>query len=158
MLYLFSPTIQITVSSEIDAKLFCLMETCLSALASLLEIIEFSSTSELTIFVNEMLTYIRAMVVHVPQRSVVCIKQLIKLMFSMNYRNRKLQNNLYDFRKLHELSEREIFEYFECFKTIVTAPVKRPAEATPSKSNTLINFLASTPEKTPKSIEAGGQY
>lgn len=144
---------QITVSSDIDAKLFGLMETCLSALALLLEIVEFTSTSELTTFVNEMLIYIRAMVIHVPERSVVCIKQLIKLMFSMNYRNRKLQNNLYDLRRMHEPTE--MFEYFECFKAIVTAPAKRPTEATPSKSNTLINFLASTPEKAAKSIEAG---
>lgn len=152
-LFSFS-NIQISISSEIDAKLFGLMEVCLSALAMLLDIVEFISTTEMTTFISEMLTYIRAMVTHMPQPSIVCIKQLIKLMFSMNYRNRQLEKNLYDLRKVYELSETEIFEYFYSFQTIVTVPAKRPVETTPSKS-TLINFLASTPEKSTKFIEAG---
>lgn len=148
---------QITITGDIDDKFVHLMESCLSALATLLEIVEFSSAADLSTFVNEMLTYIRAMVAHVPEKSIACIKQLIKIMFSMNYQNRKLSQNLYDFRKVHGLREAEIFEYLTTFKTIVAAPppIKRPTETTPSKPNTLINFLASaTPEKTNKPTDS----
>lgn len=133
------------------------MECCLSALAILLEIVEFSSIADLTTFVNEMLTYIRSMIAYVPEQSILCIKQLIKIIFSMNYQNRKLSQNLYDFRKVYDLPEAEIFEYLTSFKTIVATlpPTKQPTDTNQSKTNTLINFLASaTPEKTNKPIES----
>lgn len=133
------------------------METCLSTLAILLEIVEFSSIADLTTFVNEMLAYIKAMIAYVPERSIVCIRQLIKIIFSMNYQNRKLSQNLYDFQKVYDLTEAEMFEYLTTFKTIVaiSPPTKASTETTPSKTNTLINFLASaTPEKTNKPTDS----
>lgn len=120
----------------------------------LLEIIEPLPTSESNAFFEEILMYIKTLLSYAPRKSVVCIRQLIKLMFSLNYRSRKLKENLFDFKKLHEFTETEIFECLENYKSIPTADVKGSTE-TPSTSNSglkLINFLASpsTPEKTKK--------
>lgn len=116
----------------------------------LLEIMEPFTSTESTIFFDEILVYIKTFLIYEPSMSVVCIKQLIRNMFAMNYPNWKTTENLFDFERMKQMTPSQAFEYLDEVRCHTPAPQKPNVDITPVHTGSkLINFLASTstPEK-----------
>lgn len=116
----------------------------------LLEIMDPFTSTESAIFFDEILVYIKTFLIHEPNMTVVCIKQLIRNMFAMNYSNWKTTENLFDFERLQKMTPTQAFEYLDEIRCQTPEPPKTNVDATPTHTGSkLINFLASTstPEK-----------
>lgn len=116
----------------------------------LLEIMEPFTSAESTLFFDEILVYIKTFLIHQPNMTVVCIKQLIRNMFAMNYPNWKISENLFNFERLQKMTPMQAFEYLDEIRCQTPVPQKLNVETTPVHTGSkLINFLASTstPEK-----------
>lgn len=122
-------------------------------MALLLEIVDPFTNTEMTIFFDEILIYLKTFLVHViePKMSVICIKHSIRNMFQLTFPNWKVDDYaVFDFEKIHSI---EPLKLFDCLDTIrCQQPVlqKKPIESTSTHAGSkLINFLAatSTPEK-----------
>lgn len=116
----------------------------------LLEIMDPFTSTESAIFFDEILVYIKTFLIHEPNMTVVCIKQLIRNMFAMNYSSWKTTENLFDFERLQKMTPTQAFEYLDEIRCQTPEPPKTNVDATPSHTGSkLINFLASTstPEK-----------
>lgn len=135
------------ISEEIDSKLFALLNACLQTLASLLEII--GPSYQTVAFFDELLSYLKSFLHYVPEKCVICIKQLIKYMFSTTYTNRKEQYEI--LFNCPQASAKEIFDSVENFRKFNETNKNRVEVPSPSENTTsnLINLLASTstPEK-----------
>lgn len=120
-------------------------------MAMLIELMEPLSSTESTAFFDEILTYIKTFLIYEPKLSVVCIKHLNRSMFLMNYPNWKLDENLFDFDHVQNMTPIKVFEYLDKIRCqTAPAPRKSNVETTPIHTGSkLINFLASTstPEK-----------
>lgn len=144
---------KITINDDIDAKMFTLLKTGLRTVAILLEIMPFCDQNDSNAFFDEILTYIKTFIIYVPKTCVICIEQLLKFMFSMNFASRNMDNVTLDAKHSNQLNASEIFESLKVLKSPPILTAKSPSEPTSSSTGSkLIGFLASTPEKT-KSTE-----
>lgn len=119
-------------------------------MALLVEIMDPFTSTESTLFFDEILVYAKTFLMYEPKMSVVCIKQLIRNMFGMSYPHWKINENLFDFERCENLAPANIFEYLDEIRCQCPSPEKKMADPTPVHTGSkLINFLAasSTPEK-----------
>lgn len=119
-------------------------------MALLIEIMEPFPSTESSKFFDEILIYIKTFLIHEPKLSVVCIKHLIRNIFLMNYPNWKLDENLFDFERVQNMTPIKIFEYLDEIRCQTPVPQKASVDTMPIHTGSkLINFLASTstPEK-----------
>lgn len=116
----------------------------------LLEIMDpFTNTSS-SIFFDEILIYIKTFLIFEPKMSVICIKQLVRNMFAMTYRNWKIPENLFNFERIAKMQPMDVFEYLDEIRCQSPVLQKKNVVHTPTHAGSkLINFLASTstPEK-----------
>lgn len=118
----------------------------------LLEIMDPFTNTELTIFFDEILMYIKTFLIYViePKMSVICIKHLIRNMFQMTFPNWKIDESLFDFERIHTIDPIKLFEYLDTIRCKLPSVEKKSNEPTSTHAGSkLINFLAatSTPEK-----------
>lgn len=105
--------IQISISTESGLNMMTLLKTCLHSLAVILEIklpVEISDSIKL---IEEVLIYLSTLINFVPKRCVICIKQMLKYMFYMNYMCRLKQYEylntiIYDVTTSHSSSSSNI--------------------------------------------------
>lgn len=119
-------------------------------MALLLEIMDPFTSTESTLFFDEIIIYVKTFVIHEPKMSVVCIKQLIRNMYLMTYPNWKIEENLFDFERVYKMEPAKVFEYLDEIRCQTPVLQKKNVDTTPVHAGSkLINFLASasTPEK-----------
>lgn len=68
-----------------------LLRSCLNALATLLEIKSTSEISESIKLIEESLTYLATLINFMPTESILCVRQLFKYMFRMNFISHPVQ-------------------------------------------------------------------
>lgn len=93
------------------------LKTSLKSLSILLEIHLASDQTESIKLIEEILQYLQTFLNFVPRKCVICIKQLLKFMFSMNFINRRYKYECLlneEFRKSSNV--KIIFEYLKTFK------------------------------------------
>lgn len=122
-------------------------------MALLLEIVDPFTNTEMTIFFDEILMYLKTFLVHViePKMSVICIKHSIRNMFQLTFPNWKVDDfSIFDFERIHLVEPIKLFDYLDTVRCQMPVLQKKPTEATSTHAGSkLINFLAatSTPEK-----------
>lgn len=73
-----------------------LLQTCLHSLAVMLEIKLPAEISDSIKLIEEVLNYLSALINFAPKQCVVCVKQMLKYMFGMNYTCRIEQYQQFD--------------------------------------------------------------
>lgn len=122
-------------------------------MALLLEIVDPFTNTEMTIFFDEILMYLKTFLIYViePKMSVICIKHLIRNMFQMTFPNWKIDDfPIFDFEQIHTIEPIKLFDYLDTVRCQMPVLQKKTAESTSTHAGSkLINFLAatSTPEK-----------
>ena len=76
---------QISINKESGSNMMTLLKTCLRSLAIILEIKLPGEISDSIKLIEEVLTYLSALINFVPKRCIICLKQTLKYMFYMNY-------------------------------------------------------------------------
>lgn len=74
-------TYKISIDESSSEKLLALLTACLTSLAQLLEI---ANLSDISIYVEEMLLYLKATMPVAPGESILCVQQLLKSLFGTN--------------------------------------------------------------------------
>lgn len=135
---------KITINEEIDKKMFSLLKVCLKSMAILLEVKPFYEYEDRSsLLIDELLGYLKVFIGFVPKKSVICLEQLLKFMFSINIASRENQFCVVDFQRLGEMETSELFNYLEKLQSPPLLPAKALNNQSTSGSK-LINFLAST--------------
>lgn len=143
------------ISEEIDTKLFALLNVCLDTLAVLLEIIDSSFQS--IPFFDELLSYLKTFLQFASEKCVICIRQLIKYMFSMTYPSRK--EHYKGFLNCTQSSTNEVFAGLESYRMYEETPVKinrSDSITSESAGSKLMNLLGST--STPEKRKANNSH
>lgn len=140
---------KITISEEIDKKMFSLLKVCLQSMAILLEFTPFNEYEDRTsVLIDEMLSYLKIFISFLPKKSVICLEQLLKFMFSINIASQKnRQFRVVDCQHLGEMETSEIFNSLEDIQSPTLLPSKAfniPTTFNNPTGSKLINFLAST--------------
>lgn len=135
---------KITINEEIDKKMFSLLKVCLRSMAILLEVTPFYEYEDKSsLLIDELLGCLKTFISFVPKKSVICLEQLLKFMFSINIASGENQFRVVDCQHLGEMETSEIFNSLEKLQS----PPLLPAKGLNNPSTTgskLINFLAST--------------
>lgn len=80
--------LQITITKDAGAKMLELLQSCLDSLAILLEIQLPSEISDSIKLIEELLMYLTTLINFMPERSINCLRPLLKFMFEMNFMSR----------------------------------------------------------------------
>lgn len=87
---------QISINNESGSNIMMLLQTCLHSLAVMLEIKLPAEMSDSIKLIEEVLSYLSALINFAPLQCVVCVKQMLKYMFGMNYTCRVEQYQQFD--------------------------------------------------------------
>lgn len=108
----FHNSSQISINNESGSNIMTLLQTCLHSLAVMLEIKLPAEISDSIKLIEEVLSYLSALINFAPKQCVVCVKQMLKFMFRMNYTCRIEQyQQFYDLpNTMTELDIAAVFE------------------------------------------------
>lgn len=135
---------KITINGEIDEKMFSLLKVCLKSMAILLEVTPFHEYEDRSSsLIDELLGYLKTFISFVPKKSVICLEQLLKFMFSINIASREDQFRIFDCQYLGKMESSQIFNSSEKLQSPPLLPAKALNNSSTNGSK-LINFLAST--------------
>lgn len=122
-------------------------------MALLLEIVDPFTSTETTIFFDEILMYLKTFLIYViePKMSVICLKHLIRNMFQMTFPNWKIDDfQIFDFEQIHTIDPIKLFDYLDTVRCPAPVLQKKNTESTSAHGGSkLMQLLAatSTPEK-----------
>lgn len=111
---------KITINKESGLKLFGLLKTVLYSLSTALELKLIENLTTSIRFIEEVLAYLKTIIVHVPKKSVICTRALLKYLFGRNFIKRRQNYDFYLTKSFRLTDEDGMIEFFDYTKDFYT--------------------------------------